>query len=177
MFNMAELYLRFPTRADGDKVMAYRQSFIDSNDSMDGTSGLADYDNYDDWLVQIKLFQKKETVPADRVLSDTFLVVRREDDAIIGMVNNRYELNDYLLAFGGHIGYSVKPSERRKGYASQLLHLALDHYRARGIDLVLLTCDKDNIASAKVIQHNGGQLEDERQENNRITQRYWIAVS
>lgn len=81
------------------------------------------------------------------------------------------------MAFGGHIGYSVKPSERRKGYASQLIQLALDHYRARGIDRVLLTCDKDNIASAKVIQHNGGQLEDERQENNRITQRYWIAVS
>lgn len=85
MFNMAELYLRFPTRADRDNVMAYRQSFIDSNDSMDGTSGLADYDNYDDWLDQIELFQKKETVLADRVLSDTFLVVRKEDEAIIGM--------------------------------------------------------------------------------------------
>ena len=74
------------------------------------------------------------------------------------------------------IGYSVRPSRRRQGYAVEMLRLGLAECRKLGIDRVLLTCDKTNIGSAKTIQHNGGILENEIQTPDRITQRYWIAL-
>ena len=84
----------------------------------------------------------------------------------------------YLRDFGGHIGYGVRPSERRKGYATLMLRLVLDKARAMGIERVLITCDKDNLASARVIQKNGGVLDSESysEQAKRVTQRYWIEL-
>ena len=92
------------------------------------------------------------------------------------MIDIRHRLNEYLLQFGGNIGYSVRPSQRRKGYATEMLALALEECRKLGIDRALVTCDKTNIGSAKTIQKNGGVLENEVLEGDRITQRYWIAL-
>lgn len=85
------------------------------------------------------------------------------------MIDIRHRLNDYLLNFGGHIGYSVRKSERQKGYTTEMLALALIECMKLNIKRVLITCDKDNIASAKTIINNGGILE-----GSGITQRYWI---
>ena len=85
------------------------------------------------------------------------------------MIDIRHRLNDYLLNFGGHIDYSVRKSERQKGYATEMLALALIECMKLNIKRVLITCDKDNIASAKTIINNGGILE-----GSGITQRYWI---
>lgn len=94
---------------------------------------------------------------------------------MLGTCNLRHRLNENLLKYGGHIGYSIRPSERRKGYATILLRLAIGKARDRGIDRVLVTCDKDNIASARVIQKNGGVLESEvLTEEGTLGQRYWI---
>ena len=92
------------------------------------------------------------------------------------MIDIRHRLNEYLLQFGGNIGYSVRPSQRRKGYATEMLALALEECRKLGLDRALVTCDKTNIGSAKTIQKNGGILENEVLEGDRITQRYWIAL-
>lgn len=92
------------------------------------------------------------------------------------MIDIRHRLNEYLLQFGGNIGYSVRPSQRRKGYATEMLALALEECRKLGLDRALVTCDKTNIGSAKTIQKNGGVLENEVLEGDRITQRYWIAL-
>lgn len=92
------------------------------------------------------------------------------------MIDIRHRLNEYLLQFGGNIGYSVRPSQRRKGYATEMLALALEECRKLGIDRALVTCDKTNIGSAKTIQKNGGVLENEVLEGDRITQRYWIGL-
>ena len=92
------------------------------------------------------------------------------------MIDIRHRLNEYLLQFGGNIGYSVRPSQRRKGYATEMLALALEECRKLGLDRALVTCDKSNIGSAKTIQKNGGVLENEVLEGDRITQRYWIAL-
>ena len=99
-----------------------------------------------------------------------------ENEHLVGMTNLRHRLNDYLLTYGGHIGYSVRPSERQNGYATRMLQLTLEHAREKGIEKVLVCCDRYNVASAKTIRANGGVLEDERFDSadGTLTQRYWI---
>ena len=94
----------------------------------------------------------------------------------MGAVNIRHYLNDKLLETGGHIGDGIRPGERRKGYATAMIGLALEECRKLGIDRVLICCDKDNIGSAKSIQRNGGVLENEVEEDGNIVQRYWIEL-
>jgi len=100
-----------------------------------------------------------------------------EDKKIYGAIDIRHELNDYLLRYGGHIGYGIRPSQRRKGYAYQMLTLALPIAKELGINKALITCDKSNVGSAKTIMNNGGILENEVINGDEITQRYWITLS
>ena len=93
---------------------------------------------------------------------------------ILGAAHIRHQLNESLLRIGGHIGYGVRPSARGKGIATLILFQALQITAAMGIDKVLVTCDKSNIASAKTIIKNGGILENEIVERNQPIQRYWI---
>lgn len=99
-----------------------------------------------------------------------------ENKKIYGALHIRHELNDYLLNYGGHIGYGIRPSERRKGLATNMLSLSLPIVKKLGINKVLVTCDKENIASAKTIINNGGILENEVTEYGEVTQRYWIEI-
>ncbi|MCG7346008.1 GNAT family N-acetyltransferase [Sporosarcina sp. ACRSL] len=98
-----------------------------------------------------------------------------DDERIIGMVNIRHGLNDYLRMVDGHIGYSIRPSEQRKGYATYLLSEALKVTDQLGIRSVLVTCNEDNIGSAAVILKNGG-VEDESftEPHGNIVRRFWI---
>lgn len=89
-------------------------------------------------------------------------------------MNIRHYLTDALLYTGGHIGDGVRPSERRKGYATAMIALALDECRKLGLDRVLMTCDKTNVGSAKSIIKNGGVLENEVLDDGVLEQRYWI---
>ena len=93
---------------------------------------------------------------------------------MVGAVNIRHDLNEYLLKYGGHIGDGVRPSERRKGYATKMIYLALKECKKLKIKRVLLVCDKNNIGSAKSIINNGGILENEVINDDKIIQRYWI---
>jgi predicted acetyltransferase len=115
----------------------------------------------------------KQTVPTTK-----FFLLEEGSPKILGVIDVRHRLNDYLLNNpGGHIGYAVAPSERRKGYATEQLRLALEKCREMGIGPVLITCHKENIASVKVIQKNGGVLEDERvSKEGKVFQRYWITL-
>lgn len=93
---------------------------------------------------------------------------------MVGAVNIRHDLNEYLLKYGGHIGDGVRPSERRKGYATKMINLALKECKKLKIKRVLLVCDKNNIGSAKSIINNGGILENEDINDDKIIQGYWI---
>ncbi len=132
-------------------------------------------DTYEEWLKKTIKFEEKETCPLNFVSASTYFLVR-EDKKIIGAINIRHSLNDYLLKFGGNIGYGIRPSERKQGYASQMLSLGLLIIKQMGIKKVLITCDVKNIGSAKTIIKNGGILENEVQEKNRVIQRYWITI-
>ncbi len=94
---------------------------------------------------------------------------------LVGRVSIRHELNDFLASLGGHIGYCVRPAHRGQGIAGEILRQGLIVARAEGIDRVLVTCDEDNLASARVIERNGGVLEDIRPSpDGPPRRRYWI---
>lgn len=166
------LRLALPTPADEAAVMAYRGEFLAHGDSMDGSSMLNAFETYADWLSHVTDNLREETVRPGLVPASTLLAW--DGDHLVGMIDIRHRLNDFLLSFGGHIGYSVRKSCRRQGYATQMLHLALDECRKLGLDRVLVTCDKANLASARTIVKNGGVLENEIPEGDAVTQRYWI---
>ncbi len=98
-----------------------------------------------------------------------------EHDKYVGRLQIRHEFNDYLRNFGGHIGYNIRPSARRKGYASQALTLGLEKAKELGLGKVLITCNDDNIASIKVIEKHGAVLENKlRTDSGVLIRRYWI---
>ncbi len=130
-----------------------------------------DYHDFDYYLANLDI---KE--PTDgKVPDSTFFLLDEERNRLLGAVNIRHYLNEGLLLHGGHIGDGIRPSERRKGYATEMIRLALIECKKLGIDKVLMVCDKDNIGSRKSIINNGGILENEIvDEDGNIEQRYWI---
>ena len=132
-----------------------------------------DYHDFDRYLSELE----RKTPTENRVPDSVFFLLDTDRNRLLGAVNIRHYLNDSLLQSGGHIGDGIRPSERRKGYATEMLRLALIECKKLGIDKVLMTCDKDNIGSAKSIIKNGGVLENEfLNEDGEIEQRYWITI-
>ncbi len=132
-----------------------------------------DYHDFDFYLENLEIKEPKD----DKVPDSVYFLLDIERDILLGAVNIRHYLNDYLLQFGGHIGDGIRPSERRKGYATEIIRLALIECKKLGINRVLMVCDKKNVGSAKSIIKNGGVLENEFVDDNGNTQqRYWIEV-
>ena len=132
-----------------------------------------DYHDFDYYLEHLEL---KEAA-GDRVPDSVFFLLDEDRDRLLGAVNIRHYLNESLLKEGGHIGDGIRPSERRKGYATEMIRLALIECKKMGIDKVLMTCDKDNIGSARSIVKNGGVLENEFvNSDGDAEQRYWITI-
>ena len=170
-----KIHLREPDEGDKAQVMAYREEFLAIGSRMDGTSALDQYPDFDAWLANIRALKDPSTTPAGFVPATQYLALD-EQEHLVGMTNLRHYLNDYLLTYGGHIGYSVRPAERQHGYAIQMLRLTLEKAREHGIEKVRICCDHYNVASAKTIRANGGVLEDEcfDSSDGMLTQRYWI---
>ncbi|MDF2542451.1 MAG: acetyltransferase, family [Herbinix sp.] len=113
---------------------------------------------------------------SENQVPSTLYLLKNHNNRIMGALSLRHRLTDELKMFGGHIGYGIRPSERNKGYATVMLKYALDYVKELNISTIYISCDKDNIASSKVIQNNGGVLEWEGyyQPVNRVIQRYRI---
>ena len=146
--------------ASGEKIIPYS---IRKND----------YRDFEYYLKNLDVTEENERFVPDT----TFFALDTERNIFVGAVNIRLRLNARLLTDGGHIGDGVRPSERRKGYASEMIRLALFECKKLGIHRVLMCCNKDNIGSAKSIVRNGGILENEIiSKDGDIVQRYWIEV-
>jgi predicted acetyltransferase len=136
-------------------------------------SAITDFSGY---LQHLQQFAAGADLPPGIVREATYWAL--DDATIVGMLRLRHQLNPALEQIGGHIGYEVRPSRRRQGYGTQMLALALEQARQIGLDRVLVTCDADNIGSARIIEKNGGVLQDQRLVEGRSTPilRYWIEL-
>ena len=167
-----------PTMEYEQQIQAYRQDFLSYGGSMDGCGSLRHCDNIGDWIEQVEQFKHIETTPPNRVPATQYIYARESDNKVVGMIQIRHFFNEYLEKYAGHIGYSVCPSERRKGYATEMLKLVLPVCKELGINNVLVCCLTDNEGSRKTIIKNGGVYEStvHEEELDRYLERYWIAL-
>lgn len=174
--NSCDIKLILPSEEYSDQIQAYKDSFEGNFSSMHGSGGLAALD-VNQWLVSCRDYMKGKNLPDGHVPSTQFIGVRISDNKLVGMLSLRHTLNEFLAHAGGHIGYSVRADERCKGYAKEMLRQALEVCRQMGISDVLITCNRENTASAKTIEVNGGILENEVESHGDIMKRYWIKLN
>jgi len=164
------LILEFPSLKREKDARKYIVEFKEYGSEINGTGAMDDFDNYSEWIRTVEEEHNDINVPTDKVPRSTYFLVREEDNLIVGMVNIRHRLNEFLIQHGyGHIGYSVRPTERRKGYATLILKLALNECKKMGIKKVHVGCYKDNPASWRTIEKNGGVLLREFTEEDLLT--------
>ena len=167
-----------PTSEYASQIIEYRQEFLDAGDSMDGTGPLRRFENPEEYIKICAEYEDPEKVPSHLVPATQFFFIRKSDNKLVGMIQVRHRFNDYLEKYAGHIGYSVRPSERRKGYAKEMLEMVLPFCCKIGIDKVMITCIDGNIGSEKTILANGGIYESTIHEPNsdRNLKRFWITL-
>lgn len=144
-----------------------------------GSSGLTPDSDISSWLVQIDKYKSWKTIPAGHIPGIQYLALDCSNHTVVGLLNLRLSLNETLLHYYGHIGYSVRPSRRHSGIGTKMLALGLEKAKNLGFNNLLLTCKEDNIVSAKIIEKNHGSLEDTRfnPDEGRWFRRYWIDLN
>ena len=172
------MILTTPTSEHIPQLRAFRLEFLDACAPSEGSGSLLRFDDPADWLAHVARYADPETVPPDRVPCSQYLYVRESDGKIVGMIQIRHYLNEMLEKYSGHIGYSVCPDERRKGYATRMLAAAPDKCREMGLTRVMISCRPDNEASRRTILRNGGVYENTvwEPDRGRSLERYWIEL-
>lgn len=159
------------------ELLTYFNEFSTCLDELHGASSLHEFSDISDWLNHLFLYENRDTMPNKSfVPGHQYVLLRPADNKVLGMLHLRLELNDYLKEIGGHIGYSIAPSERNKGLGTEILAHGLKKASEFQLDKVLVTCDEDNLGSAKIIEHNHGVFDslifDEF--SKKYIKRYWI---
>ena len=168
-----------PLKEHEEDAINYIKEFYKYNSNINGSGGLDRYlDDYDGWLK--KLENDRNCIPSEeKVPAETYFLVRESDNKIVGMINIRLCLNKRLSKFAGHIGYGIRPTERRKGYNKINLYLGMIEAKKLGLNKVMLDCDVNNIASDKTLKSLGGNLERTEIDpsDKMLTNIYWFDVN
>ncbi|HCJ31786.1 MAG TPA: GNAT family N-acetyltransferase [Firmicutes bacterium] len=179
---MERFYLEEPSLERKDEIIEYLDEFVKYNSNINGTGSLDKiYDGYTFEEALERCLNMKNELYAksiNRVPGKTFLLIRKNDNKIVGTINIRWNLSEKMLEFGGHIGYGIRPTERRKGYNKIQLYLVLLEAQKLNLDKVMLDCSVDNLGSDKTIKALGGILErcELDEADNTMTNVYWINV-
>lgn len=175
------IFLTVPTADYDTEIMALKQELgrAGDRDRFAGCSGLGGCETAAQWREKLACYADTESCPPDKVPSDCFLAVRESDRRIVGVIDLRRHIDHPVLGlWGGHIGYSVRPSERGNGYAKMMLRELLAICRTRGMERVMVTCREDNPASEKTILACGGKYEYSVKvpDTDTVIRRYWITL-
>ena len=173
---MEKIILVKPDLSYADEIIKYKEESLAESPIINGSAGLDRFSSIEIWFEELKKRSCEDTVPKGLVPSLTYLGVREKDNYIVGTIDIRHYLNEYLTQAGGHIGYGVRKTERNKGYAKQMLKLALEKCKELKIKKVLITCNEDNIASEKVILSANAKFEDIRNVDDENKKRFWIEL-
>lgn len=162
-----------PAAENQADVLAF---YCEMAQSGDACIGMGNYENYVLWLTGMQNRHTGHNLPDGYVREDFYLCY--EGKKLIGVFSLKFELTDFLLRFGGHVGYAVRPSERNRGLATQILRQGLALAKAAGFERILCVCNADNYASEKVILKNGGALENELYDPDEkvMVKRFWIQL-
>lgn len=172
---MEDLILLKPSMEYEKELLQYRDSFKSRGEIVQGGGDIENFESISQWLEKIKIMENPDTCPKEKVTATQYMLFRKSDGKVIGLINFRHYLNEYLKNFGGHIGYSIVHGERGKKYGKKQLLFCLEKVREKGLDRVLITCDKNNFASKGTIKSVGGIFQEEvKQENGIITLKYWV---
>ncbi|WP_078553812.1 GNAT family N-acetyltransferase [Bacillus alkalicellulosilyticus] len=170
------VYLVKPTVSLKEDYLSFYQEWLDSGEEMIPWVIEKDPANFEEMIQSIQDHEKGINLPDGWVPDSTYWLLTNHKK-IVGVVNIRHQLSAFLLTRGGHIGYGIRPSERRKGYATKLLSLSLEKANELGIKKALIVCDETNIASFKTIIKNGGISDkDFIEENGNVIKRFWIEL-
>lgn len=173
-----EFFLVEPSEEYAEQITEYKQAFLDTDSSMDGCGPLRRCEDSLTYISECRKYTSQETLPDGWVLTTQFFYIRKADNRLVGMIQVRHYFNDWLSKFGGHIGYSIKPDERRKGYATSMLKAILPYCKEIGLDKILISCIDGNLGSEKTILNNGGIYETTvyEQDRKRNLKRFWITL-
>ena len=159
------------------EFFAMVDEFAAEGDTSINGIGSIDVDDFVESVSLAKRHAEGIDLPEEWVPCSTYWLVC--ENHIVGTCSLRHELNDFLKNYGGHIGYSIRPSERGKGYGTKMLELTLEKARSFGVERALVTCHDCNMVSARIIEKNGGELADtvKTEYSEFLTRRYWIDLA
>jgi len=179
---MEKFYFEIPSLERKNEIIEYLDEFVKYGSDINGSGSLDKiYDGYtfEEALDRcLKMEDEEYATSVGRCQGRTFLLIRENDNKIVGTINVRWNLNEAMLRFGGHIGYGIRPTERRKGYNKINLYLGMLEAKKVGLEKVMLDCDVNNLGSDKTLKALGGKLERTEVDpsDGILTNVYWFNV-
>ena len=174
---MEKLKFIKPTKEYEKQAYEYIEEFNNYNSHIYGTNGLKKFmNNYTGWLKKLE-YERRLKLTDNTAPGETFMLIRENDNKIIGIISIKLGINKSLLEFAGNISFGIRPTERGKGYGTYQLYLLLKYCQTKNVDKVLIDCYKENILSSKTIKKCYGTFEKEYQYNGKILERYVIDIN